>query len=115
VNGIKRPDPAAVLLFGTMTSPLAMFPPTQLSFRSLWRSVWTSEARIPLSSEIRSNCRRAGERLALAAAINFVSSPALYATNWHQFQLFFAFEQIRQARMQAIHGFDEVFQPLGLN
>ncbi len=76
MKGINRPVPAGVLLFGTMTSPLAMFPSAQVSFKSLRRSAWTSEARIPVSSETNSSGRRAGDRLALAAAMSFTSSPA---------------------------------------
>jgi hypothetical protein len=84
VKGINRPVPAAVLLFGTTTSPLVIFPLAHVSLKSRCLNTRTSEERNPVSSVIRSNGRRAGERLALAAAMSFDSSSELTArpTSW---------------------------------
>jgi hypothetical protein len=83
-EGNRAASPRRNLALWDTTSPLVMFPLANVSLKSRCLNTRTSEERIPVSSVIRSNGRRAGERLALAAAMSFDSSSALTArpTSW---------------------------------
>src|SRR5258708_6857610 len=62
-RGIMRPVPAAVLLFGTVISPHCIAPSFQARDKSFRRRACVSPNRIPVSSEITTRGRSAGDRL----------------------------------------------------